>query len=256
MTILLESLLFAVGLNLAMFMPAYLLKTDKLTDISYSVTFIALAIIGLLRYGTANGALILGLMVILWGVRLGSFLFWRINKTGKDNRFDKMRSKFASFLGFWLLQGITVPLVLIPVSLAFTNQATELGWLGLLGIVIWAKGLTIEAIADWQKAKFKQNPANRGKWIASGLWHYSRHPNYFGEILVWIGVYITAFNMLSGAEKIIGLASPLYIGGLLIFVSGIPLLEKVADKRWGNSPTYQHYKQSTPLLVPRLPRLK
>ncbi len=114
----------------------------------------------------------------------------------------------------------------------------------------WTVGLIIETIADVQKIQFKNNPANKGKWIESGIWRYSRHPNYFGEIVVWIGVYIVAATSLPFVQAAIGLISPLFIIVLLLFVSGIPILEKSADKRWGNDPAYKKYKKRTSLLIP------
>lgn len=233
----LETLLFAIGFNILMFIPAFLFKTDKLTDLSYSLTFIGLIIYIFLSKPYSVGSLLLLFMVLIWALRLGSFLFIRIHKQKKDDRFDIMRNSFFKFLGFWLLQGFTVWVVLIPATL-FNNKYYS------IGLIIWLLGLIIESFADAQKFSFKKNPKNNGKFIQIGLWKYSRHPNYFGEILCWIGVYIFTGVWLWG------LISPLYIFVLLIFVSGIPLLEKKADKTWGKNKSYKKYKKETSILIP------
>jgi len=120
---------------------------------------------------------------------------------------------------------------------------------------VWFVGLVLEATADLQKYRFSRDPKNKGAWIDEGVWRYSRHPNYFGEILVWVGVYLLAFPALIGWEKVIGLASPVLIICLLLFVSGVPLLEKAADARWGNEPAYKRYKRRTSILI-LLPKRK
>lgn len=234
---LIEALLFAIVFNIVMFVPAFLFKTDKLTDLSYSLTFIGLIIYVFLSKPYGLGILILLFMILFWAFRLGMFLFIRIRNQKKDSRFDSMRNSFFKFLGFWLLQGLTVWIVLIPAILFEGNYC-------LLGVVIWLFGILIETIADVQKFSFNKNLKNKGKFIKSGLWNFSRHPNYFGEILCWIGVYVFSRVWLWGA------ISPIYIAILLIFVSGIPLLEKGADKKWGKDKEYLRYKKETSTLVP------
>lgn len=234
---LLQALIFAIGFNVLMFIPAFIFKTDKLTDMSYSLTFIGLITYIFFSKTYSVGVLLLSLMVLVWALRLGIFLFVRINKQKKDDRFDNMRNSFFAFLGFWLLQGFTAWIILIPV-IFFDGRYY------IIGLFIWLLGLLIESFADAQKFSFKKNPKNKVKFIQSGLWKYSRHPNYFGEMLCWIGVYIFAGVWLWG------LVSPLYIIILLLFVSGVPLLEKKADKIWGNNKDYQKYKRETSVLIP------
>jgi len=240
-----ELLLLSLAINIIMFIPAFILKTDKLTDISYSLSFIILTlIIFLTNINFTN--MILFLLITLWGVRLGTYLLIRINKIKKDKRFDGMREKFFNFLGFWLLQGFTVWVVLIPTLLVLTKQVT-FSYLSLIGLVIFIKGLLIESFADYQKfTNYKKD-----KWIDIGLWKYSRHPNYFGEILVWIGIYLYTLPYLIGYEKLIGLISPIFITILLLFVSGVPKLEKVNNKKFGKLKEYQEYKKRTGLLIPK-----
>ncbi|GAB4158148.1 MAG: DUF1295 domain-containing protein [Candidatus Dojkabacteria bacterium] len=252
MDLLLLTTLIAIGFNLLLFLPAYLLKTDKLTDLSYSLTFILLALYGAYINKFDANYLPVTLLVLIWAIRLGSYLLIRISKTGKDKRFDQMRENFWDFGKFWLLQGVTVWIVMLPCLLFFKSQAPTFNWVSTIGLIIWILGISIEAIADWQKFQFKNNPQNEGKWIASGLWKYSRHPNYLGEILLWLGVYLFVVPSLTGATILWGLIGPLYITLLLCFVSGIPLLEKSADKRWGNLSEYIKYKKETGVLFPKL----
>lgn len=239
----------SVGINIAMFLPAFMLKTDKLTDISYAITFVTVALYSLLSNTITTPSILLMLMIAVWAFRLGSYLLIRIRRTGKDSRFDDKRDSFIKFGGFWLLQGLSVWVIMLSSLLFFAHSQQNFSVLSAIGFIIWASGLRIEAVADKQKFNFINNPKNKGKWIASGLWKYSRHPNYLGEIMVWVGVYIYVFSTLDTTDKLIGFASPAYIMLLLLFVSGVPLLEKSADKRWGDNPKYQAYKQRTSILL-------
>ncbi len=241
----------ALGINLVMFIPAYKFKTDKLTDISYSVTFVVVALFGLLTNHISLSKLVLFLMIFIWAFRLGTYLLTRIQKMGKDNRFDSMRASIIKFGSFWVLQGFTVFVVLIPASYFFHESFEQFTLLSYAGILLWLIGLVIETIADYQKTTFIKNPENKGKWVNAGLWKYMRHPNYLGEILVWTGVYLYIFPALSSELAILGLVSPLFITFLLVFVSGIPLLEKSANKKWGNNHDYAIYKKNTGKLVPK-----
>ncbi len=239
----------ALGVNILMFFPAYFLRTDKLTDISYALTFVLLAGYALFAGGSTMAKVVIFAMVTLWAVRLGSYLLYRIHKMGKDKRFDERRNNFVSFGSFWILQGVSVWVVLLPTLFFLQLPSPQLGWVSVFGGLIWAVGLVIETLADWQKFQFISNPANKGKWIASGVWRFSRHPNYFGEILVWVGMYLVVVSPLAVSAALFGLLSPVYIATLLIFVSGIPLLEKSADAKWGDDPAYQKYKRQTSPLV-------
>ncbi|MDZ7611142.1 MAG: DUF1295 domain-containing protein [Candidatus Moranbacteria bacterium] len=240
-------LLIALGLNVAMFIPAYKFKTDKLTDLSYGLTFVILAVLVLFLNSITEAKIILTLMVIAWGLRLGGFLFLRVRKFKKDSRFDGMRESFFRFFRFWFLQGLTAWVVLVPALFFISSGGDSVLWAGFF---IWLAGLIIEATADWQKYRFSQKKENQGRFIQEGLWNYSRHPNYFGEILCWVGVYIFVFPGLSGLEPLLALISPLFIISLLLFISGIPPLEKFADQKWGKEKAYQEYKKSTSILVP------
>ena len=149
------------------------------------------------------------------------------------------------------MQGLTVFIVLIPSTFFFHSTSQEFSLISYIGVAIWLFGLIVESIADYQKTTFINNPENQGKWINKGLWKYSRHPNYLGEIFVWIGVFLYILPALNPTQSIIGLLSPIFIIILLLFVSGIPLLEKSANKKWGNNPSYNNYKKNTGVLFPK-----
>lgn len=242
----------SLGINLLMFIPAFIFKTDTLTDISYAVTFVVVALFGLLSGDTSLVKIIYFLAVLLWAIRLGSYLLTRIRKIGKDKRFDGMRENFLLFLRFWFLQGLTVWVVMIPWTLFFNTNYADITMVSLVGLAIFLVGLTIEAIADIQKYRFINNPENKGKWIDTGLWSISRHPNYLGEIMVWVGSYVFVLPALSGWGLIIGLAGPLFISFMILFISGVPILEKGADKIWGTNPAYQEYKKRVGVLLPKI----
>jgi steroid 5-alpha reductase family enzyme len=190
-------------------------------------------------------------LVVIWASRLGLFLFRRILRAGKDARFDEIKPSFFRFLNFWTLQGLWVALTLAAAMAAITTTTRkELGWFALAGGLVWVFGFAIEAIADAQKNRFRADPANKGKFIHTGLWAWSRHPNYFGEIVLWIGVAIIALPVLQGWQWVT-LISPVFVALLITRVSGVPMLEKKADERWGGQEDYEAYKERTPVLIPR-----
>lgn len=242
--------LFSIGFNLFMFIPAFIYKTDKLTDISYALTFFTVAIFSYFRSGRDIVHTILLTAILLWSIRLGSFLYMRILRMKRDRRFDDKRDNFFKFMGFWIIQGITVPVVMVSSILVFTSDTPALTVPSFIGLAVFGSGLLIEAVADSQKFKFSGDPTNKDKWIDSGIWSISRHPNYLGEIMVWSGLFLFGIASLSGVSAWVATISPVYITGLLLFVSGVPLLEKSADAKWGSDPKYQAYKKRTPVLVP------
>lgn len=244
----------AVGINVLMFALAFRQRTDKLTDISYTATFAVLAGYGWLNHPVSVFTTVYTVMVLVWAARLGGFLLMRVRKVGKDNRFDGVREDFWKFGRFWLAQGVSVWAILLPAPFVYASDGAQLGATSLLGFVVWAAGLVIEAVADWQKYRFSRAEANKGRWIETGVWRYSRHPNYFGEILVWLGAYLFAVPALSGWGVAIAGVSPVYIATLLLFVSGVPILEKSADERWGKEADYREYKRRTSMVVPWWPR--
>jgi len=239
-------------LNMALFVPAFIFKTDKLTDLSYSMSFIIVSGILLSMSSMELAHILLFTMITLWGLRLGIYLFIRIRKISRDKRFDGIRENFFKFFKFWLLQAISVWVILLPSISLFSIENQTLHLVSYFGIVIWLFGLLLESISDFQKYKFINNKKNKGRWIESGLWKYSRHPNYLGEIILWVGVYIFILPSLSGVAIFIGLLSPIAIASIILFATGLPMLEKKADELWGDNPEYQNYKNKTGVLIPKL----
>ena len=254
MTAILVSLAVALAVNGAFFAVAAVRRTDVVTDLSYSLTFIVLAVVLPFTGSRKPVQLVAALLVLAWAIRLGAYLFRRILQIKVDHRFDEMRDKPLRFARFWLLQAITVAVVMLPVSyLLSLRQPRGVGAWAIAGAVVWFVGFLVEAVADAQKGAFRANEANRGRFIASGLWRYSRHPNYFGEILVWWGLFVYVVPVLHGAAFAV-VAGPVFITLLLLFVSGIPLVERSADEKYGSNPAYRDYRRRTSILVPLPPR--
>lgn len=238
-----QYLFIAVGINILLFIPAYLFRTDKLTDLSYSATFMIISALALLFNEFSITKLILAVMIFVWALRLGVFLLIRIRAMKKDRRFDGMRESFVKFLTFWILQGVAVWIILIPSLLFIHAKGSTVIW---FGFIVWIVGLLIETVADYQKFRHRQ----KSTFIQSGLWKYSRHPNYFGEMLCWAGMYLFVFPSLVQWQQLVALISPVFISTLLVFVTGIPPLEKYAEKKWGKERAYQEYKRRTSILIP------
>ncbi len=248
------SFLIALAVNGAFFAVAAARRTDVVTDLSYSLTFALLAVVLLFTGAREPVQLVASLLVLLWAVRLGAYLFRRILRMKVDHRFDELRDRPLRFARFWLLQAIAVAVIMLPVSYLLDREhASGFGAWTIAGAGVWLAGLLIETVADAQKSSFRARDENRGRFIASGLWRYSRHPNYFGEILVWWGLFVYAAPFLDGAAFAV-VAGPVFITVLLLFVSGIPPLERSADEKYGHDPAYREYKRRTSILVPLPPR--
>ncbi len=248
------SVLVALVVNAAFFTIAAIRKTDVVTDLSYSLSFALLAL-ALPDTGAHRPVqLVAALLVLLWAFRLGGYLFGRILRIKVDHRFDGIREKPLSFARFWLLQAISVAVIMLPVSyLLGRGGAPGFGIWAIAGSAVWLAGLVIEAVSDAQKSAFKGAEKNRDRFVSSGLWRYSRHPNYFGEMLVWWGLFVYAVPFLDGAAFAVAIG-PVFITLLLLFVSGIPPLERGAEAKYGADPAYREYKRRTSILVPLPPR--
>jgi len=250
--------LFGLSVGLAFliqwlaFVPAYLRQTEKFYDITGSLTYIAIITLTVLFSPNIDArSIILWALVAVWAVRLGTFLFTRIQKAGKDDRFDELKPSFLRFLNVWTIQGLWVTFTAAAALVAITTtNRKELDAFALVGLLVWIFGFAIEVFADMQKSHFSADPANKGKFIRTGLWSRSRHPNYFGEITLWVGVAIIALPVLQGWQWI-ALISPVFVALLITRVSGVPLLEAKADKKWGGQADYEEYKKQTPVLIPK-----
>lgn len=250
---------FAPGVAVAfviqwlVFIPSYRAQTEKFYDLTGALTYISITVLlVLLSPGVDARGLLLAAMVVAWAVRLGSFLFRRVTTHGKDDRFDDIKRDAIRFLNAWTIQGLWVVLTAALAWVAITSDR-KVGLDGFfwVGLLVWAAGFGIEIVADSQKREFKANPANRGRFISTGLWSRSRHPNYFGEITLWVGVAIIALPVLQGWQWA-ALVSPVFVALLLIKGSGVPLLEAKADEKWGGQPDYEAYKRNTPVLIPKV----
>jgi steroid 5-alpha reductase family enzyme len=242
------------GINWIVFLPSYIAQTEHYFDLTGSLTYLSLVGVALVFSDSSDQrSLLLGAMVAIWAARLGSFLFARVREDGSDGRFDVLKPSLPRFLMTWTLQGLWVLLTLSCALAAMTSVTSKpLGLFALLGTLLWLGGFGIEVIADREKRQFRARADSEGRFIQSGLWAWSRHPNYFGEIVLWLGVALIALPALSGWQYAT-LISPIFVYILLTRISGIPLLESRAKKRWGAEPEYRAYKERTPVLFPRPP---
>lgn len=247
--------LIAYAINWAVFVPSNRAQTEHYFDLTGSVTYLTVTAVAMALSGDLDArAIIVGLIVWIWAARLGWFLFRRVRRDGRDGRFDRIKTDPLQFFMTWTLQGLWVLLTLAAALAIITGtERRPIGWIAIVGIAVWVAGFALESVADRQKSAFRRNPANEGRFITSGLWAWSRHPNYFGEIVLWTGIAVMAVPVLSG-WRWITLISPVFVVLLLTRVSGIPMLEVRADKRWSGDPAYEEYVSRTPVLIPRLPR--
>ena len=242
-----------------MFIPSYVFQTEKFYDLTGSLTYITILIFvvyikQLLVHSVLDLRSILILScIIIWTVRLGSFLFWRVLKDGEDKRFRTILPSFSQLFMTWTLSAAWVFIQLIAALVALTSlEAAKVpfGIVGYIGLGLWIFGFIFQVVADYQKTRFKNNPKNEGNFINEGLWRISRHPNYFGEIVLWTGIAIMAVPVMSGLQYV-SLVSPVFGFLLIYFVSGVRLLENKADKKWGSDTNYQEYKEKTPVFFPK-----
>lgn len=249
---LLTALLISIGINLLLFIFAFKFKTDKLTDFSYALSFVVVSTTALVNTGNYNlPNILMASYITLWTLRLGTYLVIRIKKWGRDRRFDPIRNNFRKFLTFWVFQAITVWVVsLATLQFYKLNNLDKLGTYNLIGAGIFFLGLAIETTGDIQLFKFSNQPKNKGKFINQGLWKFTRHPNYLGEITLWFGLWIFTLPALTNAQAILGFISPLFIFLMIRFVSGVPKLEKSAAEKWGKDKAYQEYRNKTGLILP------
>lgn len=232
------------------FIIAQIKKDNSIVDVAWGLGFVVVAYVlqSDFEYWTQ---LLLVSMVAAWGIRLALYLFIRNRNSGEDWRYQKWRRDWGdkvvliAFFRVFMLQGIMMWIIALP--LMQTHSAVGEGWsTGFftgLGLSLWITGFLWESIADWQLMQFKSKPENKGKIMTLGLWKYSRHPNYFGEILVWWGIFF--FSILFGTWYI-SIISPIIITLLLTKVSGVPMLER----KYRDNADYQAYKEKTSSLIP------
>lgn len=234
------------------FLPSFAARTERFFDLTGSLTFIGITVgLAIVTPMMDARSWLLAAMVALWAARLGSFLFTRVRRSGGDDRFEEIKQSFLPFAQVWTLQGLWVTMTAAAAWIAITSQhRVAFDAFAVVGLLVWLFGLAFEVVADVQKSRFKADPAHAGRFIDSGLWALSRHPNYFGEIVLWIGVAIVTLPVLQGWQWV-GVLSPLFVLALIAKVSGVPLLEAKADAKWGGQPDYEAYKAKTAVLFPR-----
>ena len=244
-------------LHWLIFIPSYIYQTEHYFDLIGSISYISIVLFTFLALNNLDiRSVLIGLFIMVWAVRLGSFLFKRVKRDGKDNRFTVMKTKFWWFLFTWTLGGLWVFITMAAGLAAMTSaKVIPLGWYALIGIVLWLEGFIVEVVADHQKTRFRSKKENRDKFINEGLWSLSRHPNYYGEITLWFGIAFIAFPVLQGWQ-LLTLISPIFVYILLTRISGVTMLERRADKKWGDDPEYQLYKETTSSLIPMAKRKK
>jgi len=237
------------------FIPSYIFETEHYFDLTGSLTYVSVMLLAVLfTVDISLRDVLLALFVWIWAFRLGSFLFIRVKKAGSDGRFDLMKKDFWWFLMTWTIQGLWVFLTLAMALAAITSESKmAIDIFAIVGTLIWIFGFSIEVIADQQKTNFKDDPANKDKFITVGLWSWSRHPNYFGEMVLWIGIALIAFPVLIGWQ-LVALISPIFVIFLLTRISGVTMLESRGYKKWGDDEEYKNYIKNTSVLIPLPPK--
>ena len=245
------AVLYIFLIHLLIFVPSYFFQTEKFFDLTGTISYVSSVLFIFFKSNTVEsinlGSLVLSTFIIIWSLRLGTFLFLRIKKAGKDRRFNEIKKSFSWFFMTFSVSGMWVTICSICALTGIANGII-FSSTTIIGIIIFIIGFTIEIIADSQKTKFRANDDNKDKFISSGLWKYSRHPNYLGEIILWLGISLISFSSLEGFQYIT-LISPIFTYLLLVNVSGINLLEKSGKKKWGHLESYKIYKKNTPRLI-------
>ncbi|MFT7133662.1 MAG: steroid 5-alpha reductase family enzyme [Cyclobacteriaceae bacterium] len=247
--------LLAFGTQWIAFVPAYVFQTEHYYDLMGGITYLSLVVLAVVAnpFLDLRGGLV-AVLVGVWAIRLSTFLFRRVKEAGFDRRFSKMKTIPAQFLMTWTIQGLWVLVTFAAGLAAMTSvQQVPLEGFALVGTAVWLLGFVIEVVADAQKRRFRRDKTNIQAFITTGLWSWSRHPNYFGEIVLWLGIAIIAVPTLAGWQ-LATLISPVFVFVLLNYVSGVRMLEYSSDKRWGDDPEYQAYKAGTSVLIPLPPK--
>ncbi len=242
--------LLAFAINWMAAIPAIALRTEAFFDLAGALTYLCVVASALALSAPAGvRELAIAAMVAIWAVRLGGMLFTRIRRAGEDKRFRDIRGNPLRFLGVWNMQALWVVMTsACAVTVLTSSEREPVDAFFYAGAAMWVVGFLIEVVADAQKNAFRARPENKGRFITTGLWAWSQHPNYFGEILLWTGIAVAAVPVLQGWSWF-ALISPVFVALLLLRVSGIPTLDRLAKKRWGSDPGYQDYVRRTSKLL-------
>lgn len=250
--IVLNAVILAFLIQWVAYIPAYLFQTEKFYDLTGSLTYLTVIWFVYLssnQVGEVNFQnLIVTVLISIWAIRLGSFLFSRIHKDGEDKRFRSIKTSPSQFFMTWTLQGMWVSICsMCAITGISSSEGLVLNPLFYLGFILFVIGFSIEVIADHQKTVFRAIKENKDKFISTGLWSKSQHPNYFGEILLWSSIAIMSFSSLSGTQYLT-MISPIFTYVLLVHISGVRMLDDMGNKKWGHLEEYKQYKQNTPVL--------
>ena len=252
-----NAVFLAFAIQWIAFIPAYIFQTEKFYDLTGSLTYLLVIWYSLTlssdQFTNLNGAnIVIVLLISLWAIRLGSFLFMRIHHDGEDKRFRSIKPSASQFFMTWTLQGLWVSLCsMCALTAISSNTGIVMNAFFYIGLALFILGFAIEVMADMEKSAFKANQENKDKFITTGLWARSRHPNYFGEIVLWTGIAVMSFSSLEGLQYLT-LISPIFTYLLLVYVSGVRMLEARGDLKWGEDEEYKKYKERTPVLFPKI----
>ena len=245
-----NSIIISFIIHWLIFIPAYIFKTEKFFDLTGSLTYISIILYVLISsngFKEQNiGSVILSFFIIVWAIRLGTFLYMRIKKAGEDKRFREIKKSFNWFLMTWTFSGMWVSICSLCAITGISN-GINFTYITYIGIILFIVGFTLEIIADNQKTSFRKKIKNKNNFISTGLWKFSRHPNYLGEIILWIGISLMSYSSLE-TNQIFTLISPIFTYILLVYISGINFLEHSGEKKWGKQKDYINYKNKTPRL--------
>ena len=225
---------------------------NDIADIAWGLGFVVVAWTSAFISGFSSISLLINILVTVWGVRLAWHIHKRNRKKKEDPRYAYVKQSgsnvyLQSFLKVYMFQGILLYIISIPVMAINHIGSYQIGMLEAFGIVVWIVGFYFESVGDSQLAAFIRRPENKGKLMTTGLWKYSRHPNYFGEVTQWWGIFLIVASIPGGLLTIIG---PVTITILILFVSGIPLLEK----KYAGRPDFEQYKKRTSIFFPLPPK--
>ena len=254
--IVMQAVMIAFLIQWVAYIPAYIFQTEKFYDLTGSLSYLTVIWFVFFSSNNLSGLNIQNLIVVtlisIWAIRLGTFLFGRIHKDGEDKRFRTIKTSASQFFMTWTLQGMWVSIcTMCAITAISSSQGIIANALFYLGLAFFIVGFAIEVVSDQQKSAFRAVPENKEKFITSGLWSKSQHPNYFGEILLWSAIALLSISSLNGTQYLT-LISPIFTYVLLVYISGVRMLDDMGNKKWGHLEEYKEYKRNTPTLFLKL----
>ena len=254
--IVMQAVMLAFLIQWVAYIPAYIFQTEKFYDLMGSLSYLTVIWFVFFSSNNLSGLNIQNLIVVtlisIWAIRLGTFLFGRIHKDGEDKRFRTIKTSASQFFMTWTLQGMWVSIcTMCAITAISSSQGIIANALFYLGLAFFIVGFAIEVVSDQQKSAFRAVPENKEKFITSGLWSKSQHPNYFGEILLWSAIALLSISSLNGTQYLT-LISPIFTYVLLVYISGVRMLDDMGNKKWGHLEEYKEYKRNTPTLFLKL----